>query len=71
MRHPSLRPHTFRSSAEHARHPEWLKQFTSRERHDLIGEDRQARAHVFTILAGILAFGVTLGAIVFWASFAR
>jgi hypothetical protein len=71
MRHPSLRPHTFRSQAEHARHPEWLKQFTSRERHDLIGEDRQARAHVFTIMAGILATGVVLAAIVFGAVIAR
>ena len=70
MRHPSLRPHTFRSSAEHARHPEWLKRFSSRERHELIGEDREARAHVFTIMAGVLATGVTLAVIALWAVFA-
>ena len=64
MHHPSLRPHTYRSAAEHPRHPHWLKQFTSGERHELIDEDHAARSHVFTIMAGILAAAVVRGMLV-------
>jgi hypothetical protein len=60
MRSNSLRPHTYAVMDRHARHPQWLSHFSSRERHALIGEDHEARNSVFWLMAGIWLGGLVL-----------
>ena len=58
MRYHHLGPHTFISQQPHARHREWLTQFTPRQRHQLIEEDARARWQVFGVMIGAMLFGL-------------
>ena len=65
MRIHHLGPHSFLSADPHSRSDAWLKNFTPKERRQLINDDIHARSEIAGIMAGVMILGIILAVVVF------